>query len=65
MMGYKDMTFCTYYINCKHADNCRRPLTKEVEKAAEEWWGGANFPIAVFTERPCCWDEKIVAYDTE
>ena len=56
MMCYRDMTFCRFYEDCKHKDNCARPLTPEVLAAAQEWWspctGGA--PIAQFSTKPNC-----------
>ena len=58
MICYRDMTFCTYYEGCKHVDTCSRPLTPEVKKAAEEWWGGSDGPIAVFLNQPLCYCSK-------
>lgn len=59
MMCYLDMTFCTLYKQCKKGKDCGRALTREVEQAAERWWRGPNAPIAVFANRPGCyeWDQ--------
>lgn len=56
MICYKDKTWCRHYDGCKHRDECHRPLTDEVIKAAEEWWGNEDAPIAVFVERPECYE---------
>lgn len=59
MMCYRDMTFCRF-IECGRSGECPRALTDEVQRAAEKWWGGADAPIAVFTERPSCFVEPRV-----
>ena len=65
MMCYRDMTFCTFYKNCADAKDCHRPLTPEVEKAADEWFKSwrkgdddQGAPICMFSEKPECWKEK-------
>ena len=55
MMCYRDMTFCPFYIGCAGASACGRPLTLEVEEAAEKWWGEKGAPIAVFVDLPTCY----------
>lgn len=59
-MTYRDMTFCPYYEDCKSAEpnggHCTRPLTPEVQKNAEKWWGGPNPMITVFAQKPDCHD---------
>ncbi len=59
MMGYKDMIFCTQKT-CALFDQtkCHRALTPEIIEGAEKWWGGKDFPICVFQERPDCYEEK-------
>lgn len=54
MIGYRDRTFCTHYKDCALAEQCTRPLTPEVQKEAEKWWGGKDAPIVVFAEKPDC-----------
>jgi hypothetical protein len=54
MICYKDKTFCPYWGACKIHYLCDRPLTPEVEKAAEEWWGGTGAPICMYSEFPDC-----------
>ena len=62
MLCYRDMTFCTYYKDCVDAGECPRPLTPEVQAAADKWWesfkseGGA--PFSMFTNKPDCWVKK-------
>jgi len=55
MICYRDMTFCTHYEDCGKANDCHRPLTEEVKKAAATWWkGGDGAPISTFVEMPDC-----------
>ena len=54
MMCYRDRTFCTHYTDCSSGNTCDRPLTPEVQEAAEKWWGSKDAPIAVFIEKPKC-----------
>lgn len=54
MLCYQDRTFCPYYSDCKHGYKCQSALTPEVRKAAIEWWGSDDAPIAEWTERPRC-----------
>lgn len=60
MMSYMDMTFCTYYETCSKAKTCFRPLTPEVRKQADKWWGAGKdgAPIAIFSEKPSCHKEN-------
>ncbi len=55
MLCYRDMTFCTYYEECKDGKDCFRALTPEVIKAAEAWM--KKPPIAMFAEKPECFKE--------
>jgi hypothetical protein len=60
MISYKDMTFCKEWT-CKNFGNgCWRSLTEEVLRGAEKWWGDSEWepPIAVFSNRPGCYEEK-------
>ncbi len=56
MICYKDMTFCTFYKDCKLQDECHRPLTPEVITQAEKWM--ENAPVSMFTNKPDCWVKK-------
>lgn len=58
MICFRDMTFCDYWRDCKHAPDCHRPLTDEVLYAARAWWGKDGAPIAVFTTKPKCHEPK-------
>lgn len=57
MMCYRDMTFCTFYKTCAKAKRCHRPLTPQVKAQAANWWGSDDAPIAVFGEKPQCYEE--------
>ena len=57
-MAYKDMTFCTFHGDCELAHTCSRPLTEEVQRAAEEWWGSDEAPVSVFRLRPTCYSRS-------
>ena len=54
MIGYGDKTYCTYWKECQYGLECDRALTKEVKKAAKEWWGKRNPPICLFADKPKC-----------
>lgn len=56
MFSYRDMTFCSFYKNCKNANKCGRALTPQVFKEAKKWM--KDPPICQFTEKPDCWIEK-------
>ena len=61
MMCYRDMTFCTEETCKKFGDgenDCGRSLTKKVKKAAAGWWGQGDAPIAMFIDKPDCYQEK-------
>jgi hypothetical protein len=58
MTGYKDMTFCPFYLKCIYANACERPLTPEVKEKAREWWGSDAAPICVFTSEPECYSDE-------
>lgn len=58
MMCFRDMTFCGYASDCKDAEGCPRALTEEVRREATEWWGSDEAPIAVFSDKPECFNEK-------
>lgn len=57
-MIYKDMTFCSYYKDCKNAVRCHRPLTPEA-KAAAEAWGGPGALIAQYAAKPDCHESAV------
>lgn len=57
MTGYKDMTFCKFYKECKEK-KCHRALTKEVIEAAHKWWGNEHAPICMFIDKPDCFEEE-------
>ena len=57
MLCYRDMTFCNHYTDCSKKDTCDRPFTPQVKKDAEKWWGDDGAPIAMFVDKPECWEE--------
>jgi len=59
MIGFRDMTFCPFYEDCAKADQCHRPLTPAVRRAAEHWWKGKDFPIMIFVNEPECHEISI------
>ena len=59
MIGYRDMTFCPFFKQCKKGKKCDRALTDEVKKAAEKWWGDKHAPICMFAEKPECFEDNI------
>ena len=54
MIGYKDMTFCSFWESCKDGKKCFRALTKEVQENAEKWWGSKEVPICQYVDKPDC-----------
>jgi hypothetical protein len=66
MIHYRDMTFCTFYEDCRDKDECHRPLTELVKLQANKWWNPKGTkrgpdcavpeeaPIAVFSTPPPC-----------
>lgn len=53
-MTYKDMTFCKFYKECKNGDSCRRALTDEVVRKADE----LELMISRFVNKPKCFGVK-------
>jgi hypothetical protein len=43
MICFKDRTFCCA-PNCKN--ECGRQWTDELQRQADEWWGGPGAPVA-------------------
>jgi len=43
MLCYRDMTFCS--AKCRTTE-CMRNWTDEKAKAARDWWGGDDAPVA-------------------
>lgn len=43
MICFRDMAFCNSPV-C--TGECGRQWTPELQKEAEEWWGGADAPVA-------------------
>lgn len=58
MICYRDMTFCSFYKECKNP--CGRSLTEEVEKEADS----AHLLISQFIEKPECFIGKEAQNET-
>lgn len=54
MISYRDMTFCPFYIDCKSAYRCHRPLTSKVRRDAKK----AGLPVSMYASPPVCWSPK-------
>jgi murein endopeptidase len=65
MMCYRDMTFCTYYKECKAGNTCDRALTYWVKAEARAWWGGVGVPIATYADKPECFQDKEEVSDND
>ena len=59
MMCYRDMTFCTFWEECKKGKECARALTPKVEEAAKRWWKGDDPPFCCFVDNPECFEQII------
>ena len=59
MICYRDRTFCEAE-DCDKFRKCPIALTPQVKRAAEEWWGGKDAPIAKFKDAPNCYRRTIV-----
>lgn len=53
MLCYKDMTFCSYWNQCKNGSICQRALTPYVEIMAQK----VRLPICQYTDKPECLKE--------
>jgi len=54
MICYRDKTFCPFWETCDNNAACGRALTDSVKRAAAQWWGSDDAPIAMFGEKPDC-----------
>lgn len=56
MIGYLDRTWCPGHIHkrCSRSQGCYRVFTPEDRANAIKWWGGDDFPIAIYAEEPSC-----------
>jgi len=52
MLCYKDMTFCTFWKECKDNKKCGRALTDKIKEDAEKWM--KNAPICAYVDKPDC-----------
>ena len=53
MICYRDMTFCSYWPECKRGADCPRALTPQVVAAAATH----HYPICQFADKPECYEE--------
>jgi hypothetical protein len=54
MICYKDMTFCSFYQECKKGGQCNRAETPDVIYNAK----ASNLLICEFIEKPSCFRKK-------
>lgn len=55
MICYKDRTFCPFWTECKHGDQCPRALTQIIKDQAIK----IGLPVMCFAEKPIdCYEEK-------
>ena len=54
MICYRDRTYCTFGLLCKHGNTCDRVLTEKIKRDAKKWWGSTGAPIAVYQGYPEC-----------
>jgi len=54
MICFNDMTYCSFFEWCKNGKRCFRALTKKVKDNAMR----ADMGIAVFVDKPDCFEEK-------
>ena len=53
IIGYRDMTFCSFWDKCKHGNGCFRALTSDVIDRANK----GNRNICQYADRPSCFEE--------
>lgn len=54
MICYKDITFCSYWLDCKNSNTCKRVLTPEIKQSAIK----SKLYICRYAEKPDCWVEE-------
>ena len=54
MIGYKDMTFCPFFKDCKEGKTCPRAMTEQIVSDANDFGMG----IMQYMDKPFCWKEK-------
>lgn len=53
MICYKDITFCSYWKDCKNSRECGRALTYKIREGAIK----LGLPIAQFADKPTCHEQ--------
>jgi len=56
MIGYRDTTFCPHWKECKSGVDCPKALTDEIKESAKLWWGSCDAPIAIYIDKPKCFE---------
>lgn len=54
MESYRDITFCSFWKECKDGEACWRALTEKIVKEAEK----EGLPVCQFVYKPDCFVEK-------
>ena len=52
MLCYKDMTFCSFWEDCKKQENCSRCLTENVRIDSDR----SGLLICQFVDKPNCFE---------
>lgn len=52
MFCYRDMTFCSHYLICKHGVTCERALPPDVKEESKK----LCLPICQFANQPDCFE---------
>lgn len=55
-MNYLDKTFCPFHKECGNGHECHRAFTEKVKSDARQWWGSDDYPIALFVDKPECYE---------
>ena len=55
MICYRGRTFCTF-DSCEKSSSCDRYFRRSDHRRAVKWWGGEDYPLCVFNEKPDCYE---------
>jgi hypothetical protein len=56
MLCFRDKTFCPYWESCINGKTCDRAITPEVIADGVKWWKSDDFPMAMYSEKPSCFE---------
>lgn len=58
MLCFRDMTFCSASLDDCSNTTCKRHFGEDDKKAAAEWWGTPDAPVAFSCLKPGCKDYR-------